>query len=221
MLDYLRLLAPRHGDALRPASLVRRLTNTTPGGAMEGGDAGAGAETETDHEEAPGSDQPRRVSSIPSHLATSNHDGPHLMTDLQRSRGEPSAQTNAISPRPAPAPAAKDAIQPTAVEPSAPRRALPLQPAPFIEAMPQRRGIQAQAPALARPVTAPLSPEVAAWLAAKPVQAAQGPTIHVSIDRIEVRAPAAPAKPAPSRPRTSPPTQSLADYLRGRGKQCS
>jgi hypothetical protein len=41
--------------------------------------------------------------------------------------------------------------------------------------------------------------------------------IHVTIDRIEVRAPAAPHGPAPaSRPRAATPTMSLGDYLRAR-----
>jgi hypothetical protein len=46
------------------------------------------------------------------------------------------------------------------------------------------------------------------------------PVIHVTIDRIDVRAPAAPARPAAQRSRAQQqqPSVSLADYLRGRGR---
>jgi hypothetical protein len=47
--------------------------------------------------------------------------------------------------------------------------------------------------------------------------AEQAPIINVTIDRIDVRAPAAPERAKPSaRSRPSPPNQSLSDYLRGR-----
>ena len=47
--------------------------------------------------------------------------------------------------------------------------------------------------------------------------AEQAPIINVTIDRIDVRAPAAPERAKPSaRSRPSTPTQSLSDYLRGR-----
>lgn len=46
--------------------------------------------------------------------------------------------------------------------------------------------------------------------------AARPPVIHVTIDRIDIRAPAAPARPAvPARPQPVAPSVSLTDYLRG------
>ena len=42
------------------------------------------------------------------------------------------------------------------------------------------------------------------------------PTIHLHIDRIEVRAAARPAAPSPTRPRAVPEPQSLHDYLQGK-----
>jgi hypothetical protein len=44
------------------------------------------------------------------------------------------------------------------------------------------------------------------------------PVVHVTIDRIDVRAPAAPARPAAApRARNAAPSVSLADYLRQGG----
>jgi hypothetical protein len=64
-------------------------------------------------------------------------------------------------------------------------------------------------------------PMSAAALAARNSQPAeQRPIIHVTIDRIDVRAPAAPARPAPApRARTATPTVSLGDYLRARANK--
>jgi hypothetical protein len=65
----------------------------------------------------------------------------------------------------------------------------------------------------ARAVTAPLSDVV---IAARPrAPREERPVIHVTIDRLEVRAPTAP-KAAVERRKSRPlPSQSLADYLRG------
>jgi hypothetical protein len=69
-------------------------------------------------------------------------------------------------------------------------------------------------PALQPPsANAPLSAATVALHASPASESA--PVIHVSIDRIEVRTPAQPAKAKAPRPR-APQTQSLADYLRGR-----
>lgn len=53
-------------------------------------------------------------------------------------------------------------------------------------------------------------------LAARPPQRSDSrPVVHVTIDRIEVRAPSAPERPKPStRSRATPPSLSLNDYLR-------
>lgn len=66
-----------------------------------------------------------------------------------------------------------------------------------------------------RGLGAPLSHE--AVVSRIPSAAAQQPIIHVSIDRIDVRAPGAPTRSARSRP-TPTPSISLSDYLR-RGKR--
>jgi hypothetical protein len=67
----------------------------------------------------------------------------------------------------------------------------------------------------AAPRHAPLSPQA---LAARTSHAAERrPVIHVTIDRIDVRAPAAPDRPkGSSRSRGASPSVSLADYLRPR-----
>jgi hypothetical protein len=54
-----------------------------------------------------------------------------------------------------------------------------------------------------------------AALAAPPPTGGSTPVIHVTIDRIDVRALASPQRPAPTRSRAASPRVSLADYLRG------
>jgi hypothetical protein len=53
-------------------------------------------------------------------------------------------------------------------------------------------------------------------LASRPAQRSDSrPVVHVTIDRIEVRAPAAPERPKPApRSRATAPSVSLSDYLR-------
>jgi hypothetical protein len=73
-------------------------------------------------------------------------------------------------------------------------------------------------PAIAPPIANPLSPRTVAARA----QAAEPPrpVIHVTIDRIDVRTPTAPARaPAPAKPRAAAPSVSLADYLRGSARR--
>jgi hypothetical protein len=55
-------------------------------------------------------------------------------------------------------------------------------------------------------------------LAARPLRAREAPVVHVTIDRIEVRAPApaAPAAPPPARRKPLPCGDSLSDFLRGK-----
>jgi hypothetical protein len=66
----------------------------------------------------------------------------------------------------------------------------------------------------ARPIVQPLS---AAALVERPAgRAERRPIVHVTIDRIEVRAPATPMRSTPSeRPRATTPRISLGEYLRG------
>ncbi|MFO1086053.1 MAG: hypothetical protein U1E21_15925 [Reyranellaceae bacterium] len=60
---------------------------------------------------------------------------------------------------------------------------------------------------------APLSDTVVAARTRAPRE--ERPVVHVTIDRIEVRAPAAPKAVAERRKSRPLPSQSLADYLRG------
>ena len=66
-----------------------------------------------------------------------------------------------------------------------------------------------------RPDAAPLSESAVAARIAPPVDAA--PVIHVTIDRIDVRAPETTRPAAPARPTRRQPSMSLADYLRTGG----
>ena len=76
------------------------------------------------------------------------------------------------------------------------------------------------APSPSSPLGAPLSPARAQALSPRPLPATSAasapPVVHVHIDRIDVRAPAAaPARPAPARPARTAAPHTLADYLRG------
>lgn len=81
---------------------------------------------------------------------------------------------------------------------------------------PQRMPSVGSAPVVPTRMVSPLSE---AALATRTTQAReQRPVIHVTIDRIEVRAPASPERrAAPVKPRAASPTVSLSDYLRARG----
>jgi hypothetical protein len=72
----------------------------------------------------------------------------------------------------------------------------------------------AQAP---NAVPAPLSSAAVATRAAQ--QTNHRPVIHVTIDRIDVRAPASPPAALPARRRTAAPRTSLSEYLRGGGSR--
>lgn len=76
-------------------------------------------------------------------------------------------------------------------------------------------GVRALEPIATRPpaAVAPLSADTVAHAAR---ERSEPPAIHISIDRIEVRAAPQPPKPAPSRPRPAPQVPSLHDYLRGK-----
>lgn len=73
-----------------------------------------------------------------------------------------------------------------------------------------------QAPGVPVRTGGPLSPHTVSLLADRDGPAAPA-GIHISIDRIEVRAPVAPAPAAtPARPRASDDAHSLRDYLQGK-----
>ena len=89
---------------------------------------------------------------------------------------------------------------------------------PAVEARPTRPVARRRPLPQTAMVSAPLS--AAAVAERKATQTNPRPVIHVTIDRIEVRAPAA-TRPAsrPARTRETAPTVSLKDYLRGPGNQ--
>lgn len=76
------------------------------------------------------------------------------------------------------------------------------------------------------PAQAPMQPPLEAsrlGLLRAPATTVMAPVVHVHIDRIEVRAPAAPAKNTPATRARPAPSTTLADYLRGsgNGRGCS
>jgi hypothetical protein len=89
---------------------------------------------------------------------------------------------------------------------------------PAVEARPKRPVARRQPLPQTAMVSAPLS--AAAVAERKATQTNPRPVIHVTIDRIEVRAPAT-TRPAarPGRTRETAPTVSLKDYLRGPGNR--
>lgn len=102
---------------------------------------------------------------------------------------------------PAPAAAPPGEIRIAEAEPDAPPRLLP-QPDPPQRAARERR-------------TAPLSERALIGRTERPRQAE--PVIHVTIDRIDVRAPASPHPAPAARRRPAEPSVSLSDFLRGGG----
>lgn len=94
--------------------------------------------------------------------------------------------------------------------------------AAYSEAAENAVGSSAASPAVASPSTSARQPLSDAALAARNAQPAPAPRpiVHVTIDRIEVRAPAAPSKPTPAAAqRACAPSVSLGDYLRQRTPQ--
>jgi len=133
----------------------------------------------------------------------------------------------AWQPQPVPAPQASDLPARVDPERAAAREAKPLaasDPAPqpmLSQRAPQPLRVPAQRTALPSvlpaahetPVVRPLSATALAGRALAPT--APPPVVHVTIDRIDVRAPAAPARPSAAPRRARAPSVSLGDYLRG------
>lgn len=235
MLHFLRMLAPRHGDALRSASPVRRIA-----AAAWPVDDGAPVVVD-DRAAAPGAltatTAPLRDEAAADTTAArgSPDVGPPTLRADGANPGAPRGESAPDGPRGVPAPAKRverdlepvpravpprdataspkapprrslDAVRSTAASDEAPR-------APF--AATPRAERTAAAPAASAPA-APISPFTVSLSAARAAPAAP-PTIHVTIDRIEVRAPSTPVPTTrPARPRPSPPSPSLHDYLRGK-----
>ena len=193
MLDFLRLLAPRHGNALRPASLLHRLEQP-----------GAG-----DFDEATQSSVVRRAAQ-----QTTSVRPERIGAVVESPRASPATQAS-----PPPSNRADTHAQPdrTAaapkVEASVAQSAHRSSPRADLQHAPSQRNAARESDPQQPSITAPLSPASVA-LHAAPATSNPAPTIHVSIDRIEVRTPAPATKPKATKPRMLP-TQPLRDYLRG------
>lgn len=236
MSDFLRLLAPRHADALRPVAPLRALAAPLAANADARESMGepevAGiappmpdpakrrtAEAPMVHphagvlpRDAGGrTDAMGPTSPVPSPSASPGMDAASAPASGARPpdspASPPSDSAGIDDPRiPGLVPAAHSDRHGPILEPhlayeQARHGALPPVPSPRSGHVPER-------------AAAPLSPATVALLAAASPTAAPPPAIHISIDRIDVRAQAQPAKPPSSRPRVAPEPQSLHDYLR-------
>ncbi|WP_372015248.1 hypothetical protein [Pseudoxanthomonas sp. 10H] len=225
MLEFLRQLAPRHPDALRPASPLRRMA--APGVSDA---TGAAHDAVADDRLAgvPAADEagPPRLAPAP---APSPETGPlpptvRAATALTRPAA-PGPAAPGAQPRPAGHPL--EAATGTAFLEDAPAAPPPAAMSMADRSVAIARGRRAgavPAAATAAPVipralavAAPISPATVARFAQERGAPATAPTIHLSIDRIEVRAPAPPRAPAaPSKPKPVREPQSLGDYLKGK-----
>jgi len=229
MLDFLRSLAPRQVNALRPAAPLRASASAMP-------DAGWGAdavqaETEADAllSQAPAMDDPRtRAPRVPDDAIDAPQSGPGVEPAQPRNaRGMRATRDDAgITGRSAIAtPAAIDGTSstrsPASQGPTSPPSAFAMRSDAPLQSARLHRADTGGNPEDARPGAAPAIPGAplsAATVAMVAPEAAASapPAIHISIDRIDVRAaPAsAPAHSAPPRPRPAVEPQSLHDYLR-------
>ena len=213
MLEFLRLLTPRHGDALRPASPVRRAASMLPDEIGNGWDAGSDVAA---HATPMHGDEPPPATSQPQPVEPTPERG-QQQTPMDPSRPALARSTTLVATTASPhtrlPPHPAQFIEPADV----PRPTLsPLSRSPVIA-----RRIDATGPmpsTAASSTNAPLSPASVALLAAAPAHASAPPALHINIDRIEVRAPAPAPKHAATRSRAAPATQSLSDYLGGRGR---
>ena len=228
MMDFARSLAP-----LRDSDLTRAVP-VLP--SRFGGEAPLSTAPSPHDEPEPGSPTPTgerpRAAARPSRagLVTEADDDrlrTHAVPAAQRSREHTAendrpqrlaADAELLAAAPAPASlrgrAAAERIDgaPSAASPPANTDAAPIRQAPRALAAAPRDG--ATPPRVPRrPMSAPALAERHAAAAAEP-----RPVVHVTIDRIDVRAPAAPARPAAApRARNAAPSVSLADYLRQGG----
>jgi len=233
MLSFLRSLAPRHGDALRSASPVRRF-------AKAAWPADDGTSTAFDERvEVSAARPPTSASTRDEHpmSATERTSSPQAAPSRTVTVEEKSGASAGTTRTPGTIPAATkfaevaDAmLKPTGLRRDAPpfletpaRRHRDLEtsvaasadvPHGSVDAAPRTEHTTSAPSPVAR--TAPISP-ITVSLSAPRTTPAVPPAIHVTIDRIEVRAPAvATPTPRPTRPRPAPPSPSLHDYLRGK-----
>ncbi|KAF1709701.1 hypothetical protein CSC71_10685 [Pseudoxanthomonas sangjuensis] len=223
MPDFLRQPAPRQADALQPASPLRPMAWPGPAAAMDGIEPQDGA-TMHAHDEAadrpgvpalpPTAHRQSPVAGEPPLAALPSQ--PRQVAPAHRLRGETNATAQASTAEPAAARLQSPRIATAPVRVAEP---------PFAAIDDVRQPLQADPPAIARPsadpagiaaVAAPISPATVARFVQEHASPAPPPAIHVSIDRIDVRARSAAPSPAASRPRAMREPQSLHDYLRGK-----
>ena len=219
MLDFLRQLAPRQADALQPASPLRRMAG--PAAIADGIEAPDGPMPEQDETaDRPGIDTLPPVANRQSPVAV---EAPRATLPLQprqvapadRLRGEANATAQAST------------AEPAATRPQSPGSVSPIHIVePLFAAVDDIRqtpqtdaaaSAQASAnPSAAFADAAPISPATVARFVQERAAPAPPPAIHVSIDRIDVRARAVAPAPAAPKPRVARESQSLHDYLRGK-----
>lgn len=228
MLDFLRQLAPGHPAALRPALPLRALA----GPRADASHARPDADAPEVPQAAPPSQPPVHAAAAPRAMARLHPDTArsHAPGVPASSPGDAVATPVAAAvalPRDAPPATARaaatshrdDGAAAQHTTPAARQEPRPAAAGPARRTAP-RAGTSApwrpQAPAVPVRTGGPLSAQ-AVFLHAERDSAATPAGIHISIDRIEVRAPAAPP-PAPTaaRPRASGDAHSLQDYLQGK-----
>lgn len=226
MLDFLRQLAPRRPEALQPASPLRRLA--APGVPdMADPEADAGAWTRAAAAAASDAASPGPAPALSPPLEGTKphralHEPPGRAASPVVRIPAPEARSSAVRhpQRSGQAASSRDRTatgNPVAMAPLAERPAIdPDRRAPSARAA----AVTGQpAPALPRPpvVAAPVSHATVARFAQEHNVPAAPPAIHVSIDRIDVRAPPA-SRTAPPPPRAKPARepQSLHEYLQGK-----
>jgi hypothetical protein len=229
MMDFLRGLAPRRdGDSSWAAPVLpSRFSGLRPLSVeLPGSDAPAGVVADSAREPSPqdlrGAARMQQWQSPPDRPASNvvpvvaatppdqpvpathhHHHHERLAVERVLTPVAPPPRVGGIITRPAmPAPAGQATVLRTEM--------------PAVEARPTRPVARRQPLPQTAMVSAPLS--AAAVAERKVTQINPRPVIHVTIDRIEVRAPAG-TRPAarPARTRETAPTLSLRDYLRGPG----
>ncbi|TYT23827.1 hypothetical protein FZO89_16555 [Luteimonas viscosa] len=233
MSGFLRRLSPRHADALRPAAPLRALATdraapmlATPEDPADVMDRDAVAPAAA---HAVGIETPSRPTATNASSRNPVTGPAHVMSVAPGPSVDASAPGQWVEPvRAAPtgfrapgfdAVTNGSAHERTAIEAHT-GSALPRPPAPT--AFPRMSDSAPRAPLSSsidvRPqahAPPPLSASTVARLETASATSTP-PTIHLHIDRIEVRAAARPAAAPPTRPRARPEPQSLHDYLHGK-----
>ncbi len=213
MLDFLRLLSPRHSDALRPAAPLRRVA-----GVREAGEGPVvPARPDTAHSDAPSNAAPPHgpTAEVGRSKVMPPFDAAALHSEVDTTSA-PRATTTGERPL------RRSSVESGVVRPQHMRmpQSLPLpeafRPADH-EVVDTPLAMPAPVPRLAPAIpTSPLSMSVMAQLPSE--RPASPPAIHISIDRIEVRAPRTAPKPIAAMSRAQPSLQPLGDYLRGKAR---